>query len=114
MALDPLDPLDSSFWSERGDLLPHAAEMGKLDKADVDRLFRRERVRIVVRDRGNRARQIDVDDALQFWQAHARLNTVSPDTVYTSSAGMPSEIAYRASEWYDGRGAAVVLLEIVR
>lgn len=111
MALDPLDP---SFWGPRSELLPDAAEIGPLDKAGVDRLFRREKVRLIVRDRGDRAREIAPDNALQFWQSHARLHTVSPSQVYTSTAGMPGEIAYRASEWYDGETAAVVLLEIIR
>jgi|GEM_PF-2533695 len=109
-----LDPLDPTFWDSRGDLLPHAAEMGPLTRDDVDRLFRRERVRIIVHDRGGRSREVDFTQSLQFWQGHARIHTVEPDRVYISSSSMPGEIAYRASEWYDGRGAAVVLLEILR
>ncbi len=109
-----LNPHSGSFWDQRGDLLPHAAEMGPLDKADVDRLFRRERVRLVIRDKGGRSREIDIDDSLQFWQAHARNHTIPPEQTYVAASSMSGEIAYRASEWYDGRGAAVILLEILR
>ncbi len=109
-----IDPSDANFWDGGDGLLPHAAKMGPLDKSDVDRLFRRERVRIVIRDRGGRSREISIDESLQFWQAHARNHTVSPEQVYVSASSMSGEIAYRASEWYDGRGAALVLLEIIR
>ncbi|MDD9892627.1 MAG: hypothetical protein OXT49_03825 [Gammaproteobacteria bacterium] len=108
-----IDPASGDFWDKRGDLLPHAAEMGPLSKGDVDRLFRRERVRLVIRDK-NRAREIDVDESLQFWEAYARNHTVKPDQTYITASSMSGEVAYRASEWYDGRGAAVVLLEIIR
>lgn len=111
MALDPLDP---EFWGEDEALLPHAVKMGDLDKADVDRLFRRERVRIVVKDPGKRSREISTEDSYSFWQGQARNHTVKAAQVYVAASSMSGEIAYRASEWYDGRGAAVVVLEIVR
>lgn len=108
------NPSDPNFWDERAELLPHAVEMGPLDKHEVDHLFRRERVRIVVRDPGQRAREIEPAESLQFWQAYARNHTVDPEQVYVSASSMSGEVAYRASEWYDGRGAAVLLLEILR
>lgn len=109
-----LGPVNDDVWFEEEDLLPNAAKMGDLDRRDIDRLFEHEKVRLLIKDRGSRYRQIDAGNSLQFWQAYARNHTVNPGQKYIAASSMSGEIAYRASEWYDGRGAAVVLLEILR